>query len=117
MLRTVALAFVQCLLSVGGMGLLTKALHGSSFSAEHVLAALRTWYGAAGCLALFGSFVVMGALLAETRLSVYVPITTGMTFLLTAILSFFMLNERPDWQQWIGMIAILCGVILVATRR
>ncbi|MCU0330452.1 MAG: EamA family transporter [Candidatus Kapabacteria bacterium] len=117
MKRTVLLASLQCLLSVGGMTLLTTALHGKGMSFQSILLALKTWQGSLGCLVLFASFVVMGTLLAETRLSVYVPLTTGLTFLFTAFFSIVVLQEKPDWYQWLGMSCILLGVILTSIRR
>lgn len=117
MKRTVLLACLQCLLSVGGMTLLTVALHGKALSPQGILVALKTWHGSLGCLALFASFVVMGTLLAETRLSVYVPLTTGLTFLFTALFSVVVLQEKLGWHHWVGMSFILVGVILASLRR
>jgi multidrug transporter EmrE-like cation transporter len=116
-MRLLLLCALQSLLSVGGTGLLTMALHGRELSPAALTASLGTWQAVAGILCLFASFLVMGAIISFARLSVYIPLTTGLTFLCTVAFAVLVQREQIGVPTWVGMALILAGVWVISLRK
>jgi len=66
-------------------------------------------------LVFFGIALVFYSLvLSKMNLSVAYPIMTGMGFLIVVSFSVWGLNEHLLWWQWLGIVFILLGVVLLS---
>lgn len=113
-MRFLALCTLQSALGVLGSGLLTIALHGRPMSVGSIMQAAASWPFAAGLVSLFGSFVVTAVILSTARLSLFVPVTTAMTFVFTIVFAVLVQKEAVPWTTWVGMAVILTGVWIVS---
>ena len=113
MMKLVAWSTVQSLLGVGGIAMLTRALHGRPMDLRTILAAALTVEGAIGALLLLLSFVVMSFILSFAKMNVYIPVNTGLTFLFTIVLTLVMDDARISMPMIIGMVLILAGISIV----
>ncbi|MBL0323267.1 MAG: hypothetical protein IPP80_13005 [Ignavibacteria bacterium] len=87
MIKLLALTSLQAILGVGGIAMLTRALHGKPMELRVITTALFTIEGMIGAVILFGSFIVMSVILSFAKMSVYIPLNTALTFLVTIILT------------------------------
>jgi len=75
---------------------------------------LRNWILLAG-LVCFGLNVLFYAVaLQKLPISVAYPIMTTCGFVIIVVVAGFVLGERLTLLQWVGVVAILAGVVLVA---
>jgi drug/metabolite transporter (DMT)-like permease len=117
MMRIVLLSFVQSALSVGGIGLLHTALHGKDQNMIGTVMSLLSLRGMAGSLMLFLGFLVMSHMLSLTKVSVFIPLNTATTFLLTIGFGLISGSDRPSLSLIIGMGLVLCGIALITAQR
>lgn len=116
---TIALIFLVTLLTIGSQLILK---HGIS----NVVAVLRQEGALAFVLAAATSPVVISALalqgigfivwwfvISQERLSVAFAISGSFFYLVMAAASWFFYGERLNTQQWIGLVFISAGVLLV----
>lgn len=116
MTRIVILSFVQSALSVGGIGLLHTVLEGKQ-SILDTLLTLASLRGIAGSGLLLLGFVVMSHMLTMTKASVFIPLNTATTFILTVAIGLISQSERPSVALIIGMTLVLSGIAVIATQR
>jgi drug/metabolite transporter (DMT)-like permease len=117
MIRIVVLSFVQSALSVGGIRMLHDALQGKDQTIISTALSLLSIRGMAGSLMLFLGFLVMSHMLSLTKVSVFVPLNTATTFLLTIGVGLIAGSDRPSLSLMIGMALVLSGIALIATQR
>ena len=70
-----------------------------------------------GLLSYVVSFMLFMIILPRFNLSYITPITTGAVFVLIILVSLVVLRERIELFQWIGIGAILSGIIFMNIRR
>jgi len=70
-----------------------------------------------GFLSYAISFVLFMVIIPRFNLSYISPITTGAVFVLTILASWLILREKIDILQWLGIGAILAGIVLMNIRR
>lgn len=116
MIKLLALTTLQAILGVGGIAMLTRALHGKPMELRVITSALFTVEGMIGAVILFGSFIVMTVILSFAKMSVYIPLNTALTFLVTIILTVMIGQERVTLTTALGMVLIVAGVALVSAK-
>lgn len=117
MTRMIILSFVQSVLSVGGITLLHNALDGKGQHAIDAILSLLSVRGFAGVVLLLTAFAVMSYMLTFMRATVFIPMNTATTFLLTVVIGLFTATERPSLQIILGMVLVLSGIAVIATQR
>lgn len=117
MIRLLIYTFVQAMLGVGGIAMLTRALHGKPMELRVMTLALFTIEGGIGALLLFASFLVMSAILSFAKMAVYIPVNTAVTFLLTVVISIALGHERISVALVLGMVLIVAGVAIITGNR
>jgi len=116
-MKLLSLTVLQSALTVGGMGMLTLALGGRSLELRTLLEGVTTSYGITGILMLFGSFITTSVILTFARLSIFVPLNTGIVFLFTVLFSVLVQNEKVNIPVVLGMALIVIGVSIVSAFR
>ncbi len=116
-MKLILLSLLQSLFTVSGMGLLTVALGGKGLVPRELLAAITSLHGILGLVLLFGSFVVTSMILTFARLSVFVPLNTGMVFLVTLLYAVLFQAEKLSLPIMLGMVLIVMGIALVSGSR
>ncbi|MFM8771300.1 MAG: hypothetical protein ACKOE4_04670 [Candidatus Kapaibacterium sp.] len=117
MTRIVILSFLQSALSVGGIGVLHSVLDGKQQPIFDTLLSLASFRGIAGSGLLLLGFVVMSHMLTLTKASVFIPLNTATTFILTIAVGLISQSERPSVTLIIGMTLVLSGIAVIATQR
>ncbi|MBU3699830.1 MAG: hypothetical protein FGM33_07455 [Candidatus Kapabacteria bacterium] len=117
MTRMIILSFVQSALSVGGITLLHNVLDGRGQHAMEAISSLLTIRGLAGTVLLFSAFAVMSYMLTFMKATVFIPMNTATTFLLTVLIGLFTSSERPSLRLILGMALVLTGIAVIATQR
>ncbi|MBI4705678.1 MAG: EamA family transporter [Deltaproteobacteria bacterium] len=95
-------------LDLGGAGLLDGGLWGLG----RLL--LRHWIVLAGLVCFATNVVFYAYALQKLPVSAAYPIMVACGFAIIVVVAGFMLRERLSALQWIGVAAILAGVVLVA---
>jgi multidrug transporter EmrE-like cation transporter len=74
---------------------------------------LNLWF--IGGLCFYGINVLLFAkALDKIPVSIAYPVLAGIGFILLSITSYLIFHEVLKWQQWIGLIFILGGIIFVS---
>jgi len=112
--KLLMLILLQALLNIGGATLIKKELNESTYNniGEQLLFLfkLKPFIG----LALIGvGFLVMISILKEANLSLFQPISSGLTYIVTIGFSIMILQEKISWSTLLGMVVILAGVLLI----
>lgn len=68
------------------------------------------------------SFIVFSALalfkaLSGSPFSFVIPLATGMNFLLTVAVGYFLFNDRLSFASYIGFVLIMAGVVLISLNN
>ena len=117
MIKLILLTLLQAILGVGGVALLTHALHGKPAELRELLAGVLTIHGAAGTLLLFSSFILLSLIVSFAKMSVYLPLNTALTFLVTIVVAVVLGHERVTYTNALGMILIVTGVALIVSKQ
>lgn len=70
-----------------------------------------------GFLLYFISFFLWLIILQKFKLTYISPITYGITFIITSILSYFLLNEAICGTQYLGVALIIIGVCIISFSK
>ncbi len=116
-MKLIALSLLQSLLAVVGMGMLTEALGGKNIAPRELIAAIFSIPGIVGVALLFCSFVVTSMILTFTKLHVFVPLNTGMVFLITLLYALMVQGEKINVSIVLAMVLIVVGVALASGQR
>ena len=116
-MKLILLTTLQSALTVGGMGLLTLSLNGRPLEVKSLLEGIFTFQGMAGVLMLLGSFVTTSIVLTFAKLSVFVPLNTGIVFLFTILFAMIVQHEKIDLPVVIGMVFIVIGISIASAFR
>ena len=117
MMQLLAWTVLQSALAVGGMALLTHALHGVPLEVRALSTAFLSLWALAGVAALAASFVVLSIILSFASWSTFIPISTACTFVCTICLSMIIQTEAVSIRTVIGMVLIIVGVAVIASKR
>lgn len=90
--------------------------HGvKSAKSETISALLTSPWVIAGILLLIGWMIFRMALLSITPMSIILPLTAGIAYILTALAGRFVLHETLGRIQMWGLALIFVGVLLIGT--
>ena len=70
-----------------------------------------------GMVVYIVSFLLSLAVMKKMNLSVFYPISAGLIFILTCILSVVLLKEKVAVNQFIGMGIILIGIVVMNIKK
>jgi len=115
--RLLLLTTLQSALTVGGMGLLTVALGGRAIEFRSLFEGMISPFGMMGVAVLFTSFITTIVILSFAKLSIFVPLNTGIVFLFTVLFALIVQNERINVPVLFGMALIVIGVSVVSAFR
>lgn len=108
------LTLLHSVFTVSGMGLINAALGGKPLNVRDLSEAVLTPLGILGVILLFGSFIVTSVILSFARLSVFVPLSTGLVFLVTLLYAVWFQDEKVNIVTTLGMVLIVIGVAVVS---
>lgn len=117
MMQILAWTTVQSALAVGGMVLLTHALHGVALEPRAIGAAFISWTAVAGVLALAASFIVLTVILSFAPWTTFIPISAACSFACTIGLSLITGTATISMRTIIGMLLIVAGVAVITGMR
>ena len=117
LLKTRTLILVVIVGNVAGNALLSRGLrqpssHLSASLMHYVYAVANPWV-IAGVVLLCGWMVANLSLLSRADLSYALPVTGSVSYMLIALVGYFFLGERVSAIQWLGIVIITVGVVLV----
>jgi uncharacterized membrane protein len=117
--RAFVLVMVAIGLGLGGLYLVRGALVaaggftlGSSTALEHLVRLVADWRFLAGGSLVLGVLLISLELYGSDELSKVVPLYS-LSYVLVALIGQVFLDERVTLQRWIGIGAIITGVVVV----
>src|SRR5512140_3417323 len=117
LLKTRALIVAVIVGNVAGNTLLSRGLHqhGAYLSSSflHYVYAVANPWAIAGVLLLAAWMLANLSLLSRADLSYALPVTGSVSYMLIALVGHFFLGERVSAAQWMGIVFITAGVVLV----
>jgi hypothetical protein len=116
MMQLLAWTFVQSALAVGGMALLTHALHGVPLEMRALATAFVSWWAFAGVVALAASFIVLSMILSFAQWTAFIPLSTACSFACTIGISLVTGTSMLSLRTVLGMLLIVAGVAVIATQ-
>jgi len=85
------------------------------------LAAWQDWitFMFNGAFIIAGTFIVLSALalfkaLSSNQFSFVIPIATGVNFLFTVIVGYFLFQDRLSMMSYLGFIFIIAGILILS---
>ena len=75
------------------------------------------WTTLCGMFLYVISFLVYMTLIAKNNLTYITPITTGLTYILTMIVSLVIFKEQCSLPQAVGIVLIISGVMLMNVKK
>lgn len=105
-------AYLLC--SVGGLTLVKIGGDVNSFSAQSSFFTLSLSYSTLiGLILYIFSFLLWMIIIQRFNLSYIQPIATGLSYVLIILVSVLILKESISAIQWVGLIFVLIGVVLM----
>ena len=86
-----------------------------SASSQAIFSLLINPWIIAGILLQLGWMLSRMALLSIEPMSIILPLTAGVAYILTGIASVLLLNEKLGHWQWLGLALIFVGVLVIGT--
>lgn len=117
MMQLLAWTVVQSALAVGGMALLTHALHGAPLEMRALATAFVSWWALAGVVALAASFIVLSMILSFAPWTTFIPLSTACSFACTIGISLVTGTSMLSLRTVLGMLLIVAGVAVIATQN
>ena len=117
MMQLLAWTVVQSALAVGGMALLTHALHGVPLEMRALATAFVSWWAFAGVVALAASFIVLSMILSFAPWTTFIPVSTACSFACTIGISLVTGTSMLSLRTVLGMLLIVAGVAVIATQN
>jgi multidrug transporter EmrE-like cation transporter len=117
MMQLLACTVVQSALAVGGMALLTHALHGVPLEMRALATAFVSWWALAGVVALAASFIVLSMILSFAPWTTFIPLSTACSFACTIGISLVTGTSMLSLRTVLGMLLIVAGVAVIATQN
>jgi multidrug transporter EmrE-like cation transporter len=112
-LRVLALSAGTILSVVAGNASLGYGV--KSASSQAVFSLLINPWIIAGIVLQIGWMLLRMALLSITPMSIILPLTAGIAYMLTGVASTLLLNEKLGHRQWWALALIFVGVLLIGT--
>lgn len=101
-------------MSAIGLILIKKGLNGSSFLFSAKTMSIQiNWILFGGICLYVLSFITSLIVMNRMPLNVYYPISSGVIYIITGILSYFFLHEKVNSIQLLGMVIIFIGIIVI----
>lgn len=105
---------VYLLCSVGGLTLVKIGGDVNSFSSQSSYFTLSLSYATLiGLFLYIFSFLLWMIIIQRFNLSYIQPIATGLSYVLIILVSVFILRESISALQWMGLVFVLVGVVLM----
>jgi len=108
---------LQGILAVAGMGFLTQSLAGRSLVVRDVIEGVFTFKGTTGAVLLVLSSFVMFFALTFSKLSEYVPVSTGAAYFFTVLYAVTLQGERVTIPIVLGMVMIVGGIAIISSQK
>lgn len=110
---------IYAAISVGGLTLvklgsaspLTLEISKTSFSVN------AGWTTILGLILYIVSFLIYMKLVSRNSLTYLMPVSQGVVYVLTLLVSLFVLHEKLTLHQWVGWTLILAGLILMNLKK
>lgn len=71
----------------------------------------------AGFAVVFLSALVLIKALSIAKISLVNPVATGVNFMFTLAVGYYLFNERISLAHYIGLVLILCGILIISVAE
>ena len=75
------------------------------------------WVTILGLLLYIVSFLMYMKLVAQNSLTYLMPVSQGVVYVITLLVSLFILHEKMALHQWVGWLLILGGLVLMNLKK
>ncbi|MCS6795528.1 MAG: EamA family transporter [Raineya sp.] len=110
-----SLTFLQVLTNIVGSALVKISLYNKKLSnLSDFIKIIVDFYFLTGLLLIVVGFVFTAYILHKINLSVYQPISSGLSFIVTILISYFFLKEAISWNIIVGIFLIFTGIFFIS---
>ena len=114
-LASVFFCFLYALLNVFGAAIIKFQLHGRKLSnIGEWISFLFQPFIILAFLIIFLSALVMFKALSIEQFSFVIPVSTGINFMLTVIVGYYLFKDSLNFTSFIGLALIISGIIILA---
>lgn len=109
------LATVHTIINLSGLALIKESVRTFSFETKYdLLYFLFRSKTLAGVFLIATGFLLMIKILSVSRFIYIIPLTSGISFLVTAVISTIFFHEPFTLRMAVGMFVILCGISIIS---
>ncbi|MGE5495693.1 MAG: hypothetical protein ACM3S4_10370 [Burkholderiales bacterium] len=109
---------IYLICSTGGMVLFKLGASNTAFVLNRgVIDFKLSLLSFAGMVLYLVSFVLWMTIIQDNNLSYISPLATGISYILIVLSSLFILKESISGFQWMGIVIILVGVVLMNIKK
>jgi multidrug transporter EmrE-like cation transporter len=111
-------SIVYAALNVSGAALIKMELKGTKLSglSEYFFFLFR-FRVIAGFAVVFISALVLIKALSIAKISLVNPVATGVNFMFTLAVGYFLFEERIGWSHYLGLVLILTGILIISAAE
>ena len=108
-------SFLYAVLNVSGAALVKSELQtfNLEFMKDYIMLLFR-WKVITGFAVILISALVLFKALSLARFSVVNPVATGINFMFTLAVGYFVFNDRITWLHILGLTLIITGILAVS---
>lgn len=118
MIKTIAYILLYAVLNVSGASLIKWHLEGKSLETanEWLKLVFNIPFIVAFTLIVFSAFSFFKAL-STSSFSLVIPIATGINFILTICIGYFLFHDRLSLMSFVGFFLIISGIIILSLNN
>lgn len=116
-MKAIILCLIQAVLNIIGVALVRKAVVNFSYTKENILRELISFQLIAGVFLIGVGFLFTMYILSSYELSYYQPLSSGLTFIVTLLISYYFLKEDIGIRDIVGIVIIMIGCLIISWQK
>ncbi len=114
-IKLILLTTLQVFLNVGGIAVLKLGLEKCSLTTMwHYINLMFNWQAVLGVFLIGFGFLVTIIILHQAKMSIYQPLSSGITFIVNIGVATWILGEKSDWKTLLGIFIIMFGIFILS---
>lgn len=114
-IKLILLTTLQVILNIGGIAVLKSGLETHPLrELIDYLKLMLNWQAVLGIFLIGMGFLVTIIILHQAKMSIYQPLSSGITFIVNIAVATWILGEKSDWKTLLGILIIMLGIFILS---
>jgi drug/metabolite transporter (DMT)-like permease len=114
-MKLILLTTLQVILNIGGIAVLKLGLEKKPLrNLMDYIKLIINWQVVLGVFLIGLGFLVTITILHQAKMSIYQPLSSGITFIVNIAVATWILGERTDWKTLLGILIIMFGIFILS---